>query len=63
MAKKIRQVDFNEALDLMSTDQAVYALTTGAKPVIKQFKYLSISEAKSGDKLVFIVIEDRENGV
>lgn len=55
---KIRQIDFNEAMELTKTKAPVYVITNPDKPVIKSFRKLSIGEAIGDNKnYMFVVFE------
>jgi hypothetical protein len=49
MNKTIKQVDFNEAIELTKAGEQVLAITVIKKPSIKAFRNLLISEAVSGN--------------
>lgn len=55
----IRQISFNEAMELARTEIPVYVITNPNKPVIKSFRNLSIGEA-IGDNgnYIFVVFEE-----
>lgn len=56
MNKTIKQLDFNEAVELTKAGEQVLAITVIKKPTIKAFRNLLISEAISGN-YIFQYIE------
>lgn len=57
---KIRQIDFNEALDLVKAGKTVYAinLTADGKPTLKRFGSLTVKDSLETDKFIFFVLEE-----
>ena len=56
---KIKQITFNEAMELAKTETPVYVIATPGKPVIKSFRNLSIGEAVGDNgKYIFVVFEE-----
>lgn len=47
MAKKIRQIDFNEALEITRKGGKAYVITASDKPTIRSFRTLPVGEALS----------------
>lgn len=56
--KRLKQVDFNEALELTRKSERVYAFDLSAdKITMKLFSRLEISEAVSKDRAYYVVEE------
>ena len=60
MKKVIKQVGFDEAIELTRDGKQVLALTVVKKPSVKAFRNLLISEALQGDYIFQLVEEDPE---
>lgn len=58
--RKIKQIDFNEAIELTRAGKQVLALTVVKKPSVKAFRNLLIGEAIRGDYIFQLVEEDPE---
>lgn len=58
--RKIKQIDFNEAIELTRAGKQVLALTVVKKPSVKAFRNLLIGEAIQGDYIFQLVEEDPE---
>jgi hypothetical protein len=60
MNKVIKQVDFDEAIELTRAGKHVLALTVLKKPSVKAFRNLLIGEAIQGDYIFQLVEEGEE---
>ena len=47
MAKKIKQIDFNEALEITRKGGKAFVVTASDKPTIRSFRTLPVGEALS----------------
>ena len=47
MAKKIKQIDFNEALEITRKGGKAFVIMASEKPTIKSFRTLPVGEALS----------------
>lgn len=62
MAKKIRQIDFNEALEIARKNGKVFVITCSDKPTIRKFTALTIGSAlNEKSDSVFAVFEEVAN--
>ena len=62
MAKKIRQIDFSEALEITRKGEKVSVITASNKPTIKNFSALSIGEVlNEKSESILVVFEEVEN--
>ena len=62
MAKKIRQIDFNEALEITRKGGKAFVITASNKPVIRSFSALSIGTALNDkSESILVVIEEVDN--
>ena len=55
---KIKQITFNEAMDVTKSGGKVFVIANPEKPVIKGFSNLSIGDAlEANGKYIFVVFE------
>ena len=59
MSKKIKQINFDEALKLYRAKKKVFALDLfPTKPVIKNIDNITFSDVLQDDKYIFVVVEE-----
>ena len=57
---KIKQIDINEALELTKTRADIYVIANTEKPVIKNFKNMSVGNviSEADNHIIFVIEED-----
>ena len=62
MAKKIKQIDITEALEITRKGGKVYVITFAGKPILKSFGKLAVGDVLSDKaEYMFVIFEEVEN--